>query len=151
MANLTENTLYPWHSMKDTIETLQFGSYLTTIGSYAFTTFSKVSEISFNRFVTTINENAFSYCSSLTTVIIAGSLTFIGEDAFTECDSLLSMTYRGTNNVICEKNFISDLDFSVAVLNSFNGTTFCGYKTHISYERTCSNEKNRFMRTMGCL
>ena len=61
---------------------------VTSIGSYAFQSCSRLTSISIPEGVTSIGDNAFSDCSSLTSITLPNTLTSIGERSFDSCQSL---------------------------------------------------------------
>lgn len=62
----------------------------TTIGQYAFSNCSRLTNVAIPDSVTTIADNAFGSCSSLTSITIPDSVTSIGS-AFSGCSSLTSI------------------------------------------------------------
>ncbi|MDE6446391.1 MAG: leucine-rich repeat domain-containing protein [Alistipes sp.] len=65
---------------------------VTSIGSYAFSNYSRLTSVTIPDSVTSIGFGAFSNCSSLTSVTIPDSVTSIGMSAFFNCSSLTSVT-----------------------------------------------------------
>jgi hypothetical protein len=65
---------------------------VTSIGNYAFSGCSSLTEVTIDNSVTSIGERAFHNCSSLTEVTIGNSVTSIGHGAFSECSSLTEVT-----------------------------------------------------------
>ena len=64
---------------------------VTSIGSSAFYTCSKLTSVTIPTSVTSIGDYAFSYCSSLTSITIPNSVTSIKYDAFKGCSGLTSV------------------------------------------------------------
>ena len=67
-------------------------SYVTSIGTSAFTYCSSLSEITIPSGVTSIGTSAFQGCNSLSNITIPNSVTSIGASAFTYCFSLSEIT-----------------------------------------------------------
>ncbi len=65
---------------------------VTSIGSYAFSDCTSLTNITIPDSVTSIDDHAFYYCRSLTSITIPDSVTSIGDDAFYDCTSLTSIT-----------------------------------------------------------
>ena len=74
------------------VTSLDVPSYVTSIGSSAFSGCSSLTSVVIPDSVTSIGDSAFSDCSGLTSVIIPGSVTSIGRGAFGGCSSLESIT-----------------------------------------------------------
>ena len=68
------------------------GSTVTTIGSYAFHSCSKLTGIVIPSSVGSIENYAFSFCEALRDVTIPSSVTSLGNNAFNYCKSLTSVT-----------------------------------------------------------
>ena len=69
---------------------------VTSIGSSAFYSCSKLMSVVIGDSVTSIGSDAFANCTSLTSVVIPDSVTSIGSYAFQYCNSLTSVYYKGT-------------------------------------------------------
>jgi hypothetical protein len=65
---------------------------VTTIGMYAFSNCTGLTEVTIPNSVTTIEPAAFYYCTGLTEVPIPNSVTSIGDSAFSGCTGLTSVT-----------------------------------------------------------
>ena len=69
---------------------------VTSIGEYAFSMCSSLTDVNIPDSVTSIGEEAFFGCSSLTSVTIPDSVTSIGEEAFWGCESLTLSVIAGS-------------------------------------------------------
>ena len=74
------------------VTSLDVPSYVTSIGSSAFSGCSGLTSVVIPDSVTSIGDSAFSGCSGLTSVTIPDSVTSIGVSAFYGCSSLESIT-----------------------------------------------------------
>ena len=70
------------------IESYIIPDSVTSIGDYAFSGCSSLSNIVIPDSVTDIGKCAFYFCSSLSNIVIPDSVTSIGNDAFSGCSSL---------------------------------------------------------------
>jgi len=70
------------------IESYIIPDSVTSIGDYAFSRCSSLSNIVIPDSVTDIGKCAFYFCSSLSNIVIPDSVTSIGNDAFLRCSSL---------------------------------------------------------------
>ena len=70
---------------------------VTSIGAYAFSTYSSVTSITIPDSVTSIEAYAFSNCSRLNSITIPQSVTSIGEYAFAWCSNLNNITIENDN------------------------------------------------------
>ena len=73
------------------IESYIIPDSVTSIGDYAFSRCSSLSNIVIPDSVTDIGKCAFYFCSSLSNIVIPDSVTSIGNDAFSDCSSLSSI------------------------------------------------------------
>lgn len=81
---------------------------LTTVGSYAFYSCTKLSEVSFAN-ATNIRNNAFNYCTSLTTADFP-KVTSISASAFQNCHKLKTLNMPNlTTTYSCAFNYCSSL------------------------------------------
>ena len=65
---------------------------VTSIGSSAFSSCTKLTSIVIPNSVTSIGGRAFAYCNGLTSVVIPNSVTNIEAEVFTNCSALTSVT-----------------------------------------------------------
>ena len=77
---------------KNTIQKVELGSGVTSIGSNAFSGCSSLSRITIPDGVTSISGTAFVGCFSLSSITIPNGVTSIGNYAFSDCSGLSSIT-----------------------------------------------------------
>jgi hypothetical protein len=82
----------PWHNYQGECTAVVLPEGLTSIGSYAFYNFDRLTGITIPDGVTSIGSNAFSDCDSLANVTIPDGVTSIGSSAFYYCGGLKSVT-----------------------------------------------------------
>ena len=126
MIDNAHEAYYPWYSLKDQVKVIEFGTGIKSIGSYAFSGFTKITSILLYRLVTVIHKEAFHGCSSLTDVMIYGQLSSIEENAFSECNNLNTFMYRGTEDSTCDSSIFSNDQLTVNVLTYYKNKTYCG-------------------------
>jgi hypothetical protein len=107
---------------------------VTSIGDYAFASYSSLTSVTIGSGVTSIGGYAFSDCSSLTSVTIGSGVTSIGGYAFYLCKSLTSVVFENTNgwshywaggNINISS---SDLANSATAAKYLSGNTHSGYQ-----------------------
>ena len=109
----------------DQIKQVIIGEGVTSIGGYAFWSYTSLSSITIPSSVTSIGYDAFSSCTSLSTITIPSSVTSIGVHAFSSCTSLSSITIPSSVTRIGSYAFVSCTSlFSVSIPYSVN---FIGY------------------------
>ncbi|MDL2314963.1 leucine-rich repeat protein [Bacteroidales bacterium OttesenSCG-928-C19] len=81
----------PWHSDKDSIETVNIIKGVSSIGRYAFHSCFNLSSVEIPVGITSIGDNAFCNCNRLTAVKIPDGVTRIGRGAFSACYQLTSV------------------------------------------------------------
>ncbi len=79
-------------SIRSSITNISIPNSVTSIGDYAFSDCSNLASINIPDSVTSIGDYAFSDCSNLASINIPDSVTTIGNGAFSECSSLTSIT-----------------------------------------------------------
>ena len=65
---------------------------VTSIGDFAFSNCTGLTEIIIPNSVTSVGREAFSYCTGLTSVTIGNSVTSVGSEAFSFCTGLTEIT-----------------------------------------------------------
>ncbi len=83
------------------------GRAVTVIGECAFSSCSKLSEITIPDGVTNIETDAFGQCTALTKVVIPNSVTSLGERAFNACSALNEVTLSNSLTRLETAVFIS--------------------------------------------
>ncbi len=96
----------PWYSFEDVdystlITTVTFGKAVTSVGNYAFRSFTKLDNVIYNNSdaLASIGDFAFAGCSSLTKIEIGKAVTHLGKGAFSACGSVVKISF---NAVACE-------------------------------------------------
>ena len=101
---------------------------VTSIGNYAFSGRSSLTNITIPNSVTSIGSSAFQSCSSLTNITIPSRVTSIGNSAFYGCSSLTSITIPNSVTSIGSYAFsgCSSLT-SIAIPNSVMSIGICTF------------------------
>ena len=113
----------PWYSKREGINKVELPEGLTSIGNYAFASFSKLTSVTIPNGVTSIGENAFIGSEQLTSVTIPDSVTSIGEYAFYNCIKLKNITIPGSVTSIEKYVFSYCTNLKSAVLSEGITTT----------------------------
>ena len=151
MTDFSESST-PWASERAKITRVVVEDGITSVGSYAFCSFSKLTDVSLSDSITYIGGRGFEKCTALKSVTIPDCVISIGEGAFDGCDSLKSLiipdsvtsidwaafprTYWKTNDFViftqspyvknyCYLNYYAYFDKtapSIAKLTSYNGS-----------------------------
>ena len=82
----------PWLEHSDKIKTVVIESGVTSIGDYAFESYSALTSVTIPEGVTSIGDSTFYNCYALTSVTLPDSVTSIGWGAFYRCPAITSMT-----------------------------------------------------------
>ena len=72
----------PWEAYKKQTTNLVIGSGVSSIGNYAFSGCSSLSNVNLPNSITSIGSSAFNNCSNLTTIALPDGLIKIGSYAF---------------------------------------------------------------------
>ena len=110
-----------WTVFSDEIQTVEIGSGATSIGAYAFSAFTKLTDVEIPSTVMAISYNAFENCRSLTAIDLPDQLDSIGENAFQSCarlktiavpESVMEISYAAFRDCtsLTEIDFPSDLE-----------------------------------------
>lgn len=93
----------PWRDYRDTVTTLVIGNGVTTVGSYAFNAFSKLSKVYFPKTLSAINNNAFDKCDAIKAAYFEWKktddfsfTTYSGNDAINDKNSVWGVSYAST-------------------------------------------------------
>ena len=98
------------------IESYIIPDSVTSIGDYAFSGCSSLSNIVIPDCVTDIGKCAFSHCSSLSNIVIPDSVTSIGNDAFLRCSSLSNKVISDSVTSIGNGSFLGCSSLSNIVI-----------------------------------
>jgi hypothetical protein len=79
------------------VKKLVIPSGVASVGAYAFSDCTSLTEVIIPSGVTSVGAYAFSDCTSLTEVTIPSDVTSVGEDAFFGCSSLAKIIYQGAS------------------------------------------------------
>jgi hypothetical protein len=88
MENHTSNAYFPWNDYWNKIQTLIIQEGVTSIGSYAFAGYIRLTAVTIGNSVTSIGDYAFFGCSALPSVTIGNAVETIGNLAFSNCTAL---------------------------------------------------------------
>jgi hypothetical protein len=106
------------------------GSYVmpdsvTSIGNYAFSQCTKLTNVIIGNSVTSIGGSAFSLCSSLTSVTLGNSVANVGENVFLACGSLTSVTFPNSVTSIGRDAFIACTSLTKIHLSGQCAAAYC--------------------------
>jgi hypothetical protein len=82
---------HPWYSYRQDIKTAVIEDGVTTVGSSAFYSCSKLTQVLLSDSVTSIGAQAFSGCVRMTALSVPDGVTSIGRCAFNDCESLYGL------------------------------------------------------------
>ena len=122
MADYAYSSDVPWMNYRNSITSVVINYGVTSIGKYAFYSFTSLPSITIPDSVTSIGKDSFYCCTNLTSVTIPNSVTSIGEGAFKSCDKL-----KTTDNSISIDKALYDSNkdlFPDIPLTSFNFTKY---------------------------
>ncbi len=92
MADYSSTNLTPWSSYNTSITKVVINEGVTSVGNYAFNTYSSITEISLPNTLTRIGNYSFDNCQNITSVVIPNSVTEIGSSAFYNCNKVTGTT-----------------------------------------------------------
>ena len=140
----TELIKYP---SKKTDKQYVIPSSVTSIGSYAFESCSKLTSIEIPSSVASIGKQAFYNCSSLTSIDIPSSVTSIGSYAFESCSSLTSIDIPSSVTSIGDYTFYGCS--SLTSINIPEGVTSIGGCAFLGCSKLTSIEIPSSVTTIG--
>ena len=86
---------------------IEFGTLITSIGSYSFADCSMLSSVIFSDNVIIIDDGAFINCDGLLSITIPNNVTKIGDGSFAECSELTSVSIGNNINLIGPRAFFN--------------------------------------------
>lgn len=97
----------PWINYCTSITALVIEDGVTSIGIYAFHSFSALSSVTIGNDVANIGNMAFWNCTGLTSIALPNSVVYIGDKAFQSCIKLASVTLGSSLTAIGDYAFAS--------------------------------------------
>ena len=88
----------PYYAVRDSLQTVKFGSGVTSIGNYAFYSCSGLTAVTVPNNVESIGYRAFASCGKLASVSIGNGTTGVSTSAFEGCKKLTKLTVSSGNN-----------------------------------------------------
>lgn len=85
----------PWDAYADSIHTLVLSNSVTSIGSAAFSGFTRLTDIDFGTSLREIGENAFRGCTGLTSISLPATFRLFGPSSFQDCTGLTEVHCAG--------------------------------------------------------
>lgn len=92
MENYDYRSVAPWYSKRNEIQSVVVEPGVTSIGSFAFPSYSRLVAVTFPESVVSIGMCAFRDCNNLTDVTLPRNVTKIAGGTFYNCDKLESVT-----------------------------------------------------------
>ena len=134
---------FPWYPYRSSIKSLDIKEGVTTIGNFAFNSYSNLTSANIPNSITSIGNFAFSHCSGLTSVTIPESVTSIGNYAFYGCSSLTSMTIP--NSVTSIGYYAFENCSSLTKVNISDLTAWCNISFDDEYANPLTCAKHLFL------
>lgn len=103
MKAYSEYAQAPWFYYQSSIKNVVIENGVTTIGDYAFYSYTELIDVTIGNSVTTVGTYAFYGCSGLSSVTIPDSVTTIDRYAFSQCSGMIGFCVDADN-----PNFSSD-------------------------------------------
>ena len=116
----------PWYSYCSSIKSVVIETGVTSIGKYAFYSYSDLTSVNISDGVTKIGGFAFYQCKGLTAITIPNSVTSLGGSAFYGCTGLTSVTIPNSVTSIGEQAFANCTGLTSVVIG--DGVTSIGKK-----------------------
>ncbi len=91
MADYTGASKTPWYSQRANILEIQVEAGVTSLGSYAFASCTKVTKVTLPEGLLVVGRAAFYGCSALETLVLPDSVESLGYQAFYNCSKLSSL------------------------------------------------------------
>ena len=107
---------------------------VTSIGGNAFSGCSGLTNVNIPNSVTSIGGSAFSGCSGLTRVYISNSVETIASETFKDCSSLATVTIPNSVTTIGRNAFYGTVLTSIVLGSSVNKIEDYAFSTKSSYE-----------------
>lgn len=117
MYNYGPDNESPWVTagIDDKVKTLVLSNGITSIGAYAFYSFSSLTSVVIPGSVSSIGEGAFHYCTSLKSVTIPATVRSVDAYAFYGCSRLKEVDYQGT---AAQRNLMTIRSNNTELLNA---------------------------------
>ena len=120
MTNWTSDSAVPWYAHRDKVVSVEIGDGITSIGSRAFKSLTKLANVSIAASVATIGASAFQGCTALSELTVGdGSmLDAIDSSAFGGCTALSLV--KTTSKVFCfyVKNVLKNAEMFEKIVQS---------------------------------
>ena len=117
MQSYSSPSKVPWYSNVSSINTVIIENGVTTIGSYAFSSYPGLTSVTIPNSVTSIEWYAFFNSSSLLSVAIPDDVEWIGNNAFNGCTSITSVIIPKGVKYIDERAFFNCTSLSSITIN----------------------------------
>lgn len=121
MHNYSRVFSSPWSNESGQIQKVVIEEGVSSIGDWAFSYLSNLTDVSISDTVTDIGDNAFCACYALETIDLPDSVENIGADAFSLCNHMTAINvgvnnakYSSHNGVLFDKNVTELIVFPLA-------------------------------------
>ena len=99
----------PWNTHSTSIQTIEIGDGVTSIGQGAFVLCYSMTSVSIPNSVTKIGEGAFTACGALTSITIPANVSAIDGEAFLGCIYLADIKVEATTPPALQSNVFSNI------------------------------------------